>query len=121
MELMYLRIISFSICAGSLKAYVGIITNKNISTECLLLDVVGPMTESDAKKYHAMLTCSFPFVFTAWSVLGLTTSQNKHLLVVFILFHNELKYHNFVDLIVPHFSIISISSVKKIILIKNNI
>lgn len=111
MEPMYLRIISFSICAGSIKAYKDIRMNINTSTEGLRLNFVGPIydTPSDANKklsYHAYL--SFSFVFAAWSVIGVTTSINKDLLLGFFMFHNGLKYHKFVGLNVPHFSIISL-------------
>lgn len=55
---MYLRIISFSICAGSIKAYKDIRMNINTSTEGLRLNFISPMTHQamQTKNYHTMLT-----------------------------------------------------------------
>lgn len=53
--------------------------NKNIETEFLFLDVVGPIIHQVMQtNYHTPLKRAFQFVWTAWCVIWSITSKNRH-------------------------------------------
>lgn len=53
--------------------------NKNIETEFLFLDVVGPIIHQVMQtNYHTPLKRAFQFVWTTWCVIWSITSKNRH-------------------------------------------